>query len=348
MLTIEENDFIKYLTIRKNLADRSVRMYMVRLRLINRWLIQEKKDLSKENIESFLFELKGKGLKNRSISTYIQTFRHIDKYCKDRKLPYGFMDDIENLKKTKSEIVILSIEEVEKLITTRLKHPNRNGVDNSDLDMKFLTFTAFLALTGCRFEEAASLLIKRIDIENGRASLVNTKNGDNRYVYFRGPIKKYLRILITGKNGDDLVFTNGKGKHLHATDYGDNLKKRAISAGITKWVYPHLLRHSFATHFYEATHDIAMVATLIGHRDIQTTFETYVHLADETIKKSSMRHPLMRNYVDTAERLREVKHVIDGMMLEESGKFKVNYIEQDNVFRIEIITLKQGTVHPII
>lgn len=342
MLNLKEQDFIQYLTVRKHLSPRSVRMYLVRFRIITKWLASEKKELTKETVETFLYQLNSKGLKNRSISTYIHTLRHIDKYCKDRDLPYGFMDEIENLKKTRSEIVILSIEEVERLITTRLSYSNRNGVDNSDLDTKYLTFTSFLAMTGCRFEEAASLQVKRIDIENGRAYLVNTKNGDNRYVYFRGPIKNYLRRLTSGKKDDELVFTNGKGKHLYPTDFGDNLKKRALAAGIKKRVHPHILRHSFATHFYEATHDIAMVATLIGHRDIQTTFDTYVHLADETIKKSSMKHPLMRNYIDISERLKEVKSIIESLKLEATGRFKVNYIETNASLKIEITTISEN------
>lgn len=340
MPNIDEQDFIQYLTIRKNLADHSVRMYMIRLRIINRWLIHENKSLSKEDVETFLFELKNKGLKNRSISTYIQTLRHMDKYSKDRKLPYGFMDEIDNLKKTKSEIIILSIDEVERLISTPLCYSNRNGQDNSNLDLVYLTFTIFLAITGCRFEEATSLLVKRLDIENGRASFVHTKNGDNRYAYFRGPIVGLLKQLTHGKSENDLVFTNSKGRNLYASDYRDNLIKRAKEAGISKRVHPHILRHSFATHFYEATHDIAMVATLIGHKDIQTTYDTYIQLADETIRKSSMRHPLMRMYVSIAERLKEVENIIDNLKLEEDGRFKVNYTKTDRSLIIEIISLE--------
>lgn len=341
MLSIEEKDFIQFLTIRKHLSEGSIKMYLIRFRKINTWFLAGKKEFTKEDIETFLYHLKTvEKIKDRSISTYIQTLRHMDKYCKDRKLPYGFMDEIDNLKKTKSEIIILSLDEVERLISTPLYYKNRNGQDNSNLDLVYLTFTIFLAMTGCRFEEAASLLVKRLDIENGRASFVHTKNGDNRYGYFRGPIINLLKQLTQGKSENDLVFTNSKGKNLYPTDYGDNLKKRALEAGITKWIYPHLLRHSFATHFYEATHDIAMVATLIGHRDIQTTFDTYVHLADELIRKSSMRHPLMRAYISIAERLKEVENVIDGLKLEEDGRFKVNYTKTDRSLIIEIICLE--------
>lgn len=342
MLTIDEKDFNQYLEIRRNLAERSVKMYLIRFRKIIEWQKTNNKQLSKESIEQFLFELKQKGLKPRSRSTYIQTLRHMDRYCKDRKLSYGFMDEIDNLKKSKSEIIILSLDEIEKLISTPLYYKNRNGQDNTNLDLVYLTFTIFLATTGCRFEEAASLLVKRLDIENGRATFVQTKNGDNRYVYLKGPIINRLEKLTKGKCENDLVFTNSKGKNLYPTDYGDNLKRRAKEAGITKRVHPHILRHSYATHYYESTHDIAMVATLIGHRDIQTTYDTYITLADETIKKASMRHPLMRPHISIDERLKEAEVIIDGLKLREDGRFKVNYTKSDGRLLIEIITTEEN------
>lgn len=65
--------------------------------------------------------------------------------------------------------------ELEQLLSTNVEYKNRNGKDNSNLDDKYLTLTEFLAITGCRFDEAASLQIKRLDIENGKAYLVQPK-----------------------------------------------------------------------------------------------------------------------------------------------------------------------------
>lgn len=346
MLIIEEKDFVQYLTVKKRLSKRSIKTYVIRFRIATRWHDSQKIEFSNQSIENFIFELRNKGLKNITINTYIQSLNHIDGYCKDRGLPHGFMEGIESLKKNRTQIIILSLEEIERLITTHLDYKNRNGMDNSNLDLKYLTFTWFLVLTGCRFEEAASLPVKRLDIENGRASLIDTKNGDDRFVYFDGPIKSNLSELIKNKSENDLVFTNGKGKHLIPGDYNDDLHRRAKEAGITKRVHAHLLRHSFATHFYQATHDIAMVATVIGHRDIQTTYQVYVHLADDVIKQAVRKHPLMRSYISIADRLREVENTIDSLGFKDDERFQVDIRRNDDCILIKIALRSQGAVLP--
>ncbi len=296
-MQISDQDFIQYLTIRKKLEPRSIRTYTIRFRVILRWLTGNNIELNKKTVETFLFELKEKELSNSTINTYVQTLKHIEGYCKNNDLPTGFMEGIESLPKTQSEIIILSLDELEKLQNTPLEYRNRNGVDCSDLDRKYLTLTSFLIITGCRFEEAASLKIKRLDIANGRAALVKTKNKKNRFIFFNGSIKDDLANLIAGRSSEDLVFTNSKDKHVVPGDFNNNLRLRASIAGIEKRVHAHLLRHSFATHLLIAGVDVAIVSTLLGHKDIQTTYDTYVHLADDTLQRAAMKHPLLRRNV---------------------------------------------------
>ena len=67
------------------------------------------------------------------------------------------------------------------------------------------------------------------------------------------------------------------------------MKEIAHEAGITKRVYPHLFRHSFATHLIEQGTDLKIIKELLGHENIKTT-EMYVHIADTY--KSKIKSPL--------------------------------------------------------
>jgi integrase len=341
-MLISEKDYEKYLTISKGLAKKSIRTYLIRFRILNRWLEQNDAVLSKSTVENFLYLKKtDENLSNAALNTYIQALKHIEECFKYHELPADFIDGLKGLPKTRANIIPLSKDEIKRLLETRLTYKNRNGVDCSNLDLNYLTITKFFAITACRFEEAASLKVGNLDIDNGRATLLETKNKENRFIFFNGPIKDELRKLIAGKKSEDLVFTNSKGKHIFAGDFNDNLKLRAKNAGITKKVHVHLLRHSYATQFYTYTHDIAMTATILGHKDIQTTYDTYVHLDTETIQRATDRHPLLSQYIPVKEVLNNIKSTLEGLKISDDKRLEaviiMNKEKDELLFTIKII-----------
>lgn len=195
----------------------------------------------------------------------------------------------------------------------------------------------FLAYTGCRYSEAANLMIKHLDLSAGKAIFINTKTNENRTAYFTEPLKSRLLNLVKGKSLDDLVFRNCVEKQINVTDYSNDLKKRAIKAGIVKRVFPHNFRHSYITHMLEAGVPITEVASLVGHKDIQTTYNNYMHLADKTLQKAAMRHPMVRKNVDPEEIIKSVKEILEGFHFEKDSRFKYSLVEKDGksiIFRI--------------
>lgn len=79
-----------------------------------------------------------------------------------------------------------------------------------------------------------------------------------------------------------------------------------------------------------------MVAAILGHKDIQTTFDNYVHLADETLKKAMYRHPLIRKNVDPREILKNIKEAVEGFNLDSDARFDYKFDGGPNTFSFTI------------
>ena len=75
----------------------------------------------------------------------------------------------------------------------------------------------------------------------------------------------------------DAFFLNRSGTGLTRQAVWKIIKKHALAAGIVKDISPHTLRHSFATRCIEAGCDYKTVSVLLGHSNISTTLNLYVH-----------------------------------------------------------------------
>lgn len=335
-MQIDKQDFESFITVKLGLAPESIRHCMCRLGIINEWF--KDKELSKENVEKFFLELKDKGRNNNTLNTYQFVFRQMVLYCKDRGMSYDFFDGFKSFKKVKADIVIFTHDEIEKILNTPLSYGNYHGRDCSVLDFRFRAMTMFLAYTGCRYSEAAELTVKHVDISAGKATFVNTKTNENRTAYFTEPLKSRLAELIKGRKSNDRVFRNSMETQVQVTDFSMDLKRRAKEAGVMKRTFPHNFRHSYITHMLEAGVPITEVATLVGHKDIQTTYSTYMHLADKTLEKAAMRHPMVRKNVDTREIIRELREAIENFHLENDTRFNLSISEGNGNLILKIKT----------
>lgn len=228
---MDELDFIRYITIKKSLAVNSVRMCKVRFHIINNWLKENNKELNKDSVEEFFFYLKQKGLNNNTLNTYFFTLRYIQDYIKDRGSDNNFFESFKAFTKVKPTIIILTSDEIEAIIHQPLTYGRFYKMKAEEvtekLDFKYRTICMFLAYTGCRFDEAASLKVKLLDLSIGRATFVETKNKEIRHAYITEPLISRMKILVQGREREDLVFTSLTGKKLHATDFSEDLHKRA-------------------------------------------------------------------------------------------------------------------------
>ena len=89
--------------------------------------------------------------------------------------------------------------------------------------------------------------------------------------------------MLTLEENEEYLFPGRKG-HISARNVQKIIGTTAKRAGLKKKVYPHMLRHSFATHLLDAGVDIRKIQELLGHANLQTT-QIYTSVSKEELKK---------------------------------------------------------------
>lgn len=97
-------------------------------------------------------------------------------------------------------------------------------------------------------------------------------------------MKQRAQNLGEAWSEDSLVFKNTRGKMIYAHNLQDVLYRILEKAGI-EGATMHTLRHTYATRCFEAGVDIKAISEQLGHANVKTTYNIYVHLLEDTRAK---------------------------------------------------------------
>lgn len=154
-----------------------------------------------------------------------------------------------------------------------------------------------LYASGLRVSELTSARLENLFLEEG-AIRVTGKGSKTRIVPVGSAaceaLTAYLggeRPTLVSRHSGSEVFLSNRGRKLTTTRIWQIVKERAKMAGIESKVYPHLLRHSFATHLLGNGADLRVIQELLGHADIATT-QIYTHVDQKHLRDVHRRfHP---------------------------------------------------------
>jgi len=159
-------------------------------------------------------------------------------------------------------------------------------------NLKHRTFLSTLYACGMRFSEAAHLRIADIDSARMQIHITHGKGAKARMVPLSPRLLETLRTYWKEYRPSDLLFPGNSASKTYAdTTIRKVMKHAAEKAGIKKRVYPHVLRHSYATGMLEAGVDLLTLSRLLGHASFVTTM-VYLHCRREVLHHDSVPSPL--------------------------------------------------------
>ncbi len=157
--------------------------------------------------------------------------------------------------------------------------------------------TLFLG-TGIRISELVGLNIDDIDMKSN--SFVVTRKGGNRSVlYFNDEVASALNLYYEDRLADNNIsedekalFLSLQNKRISTRTVQELVKKYARIISPLKKITPHKLRTTFGTNLYKQTGDIYVVASILGHKDVNTTKRHYAAQSEEIRKNASKAYTL--------------------------------------------------------
>ena len=161
---------------------------------------------------------------------------------------------------------------------------------DTPLGMRDKALLEVLYATGIRVSECCGLQLQDIDFSL-ETILVHGKGKKDRYVpfgkYAREALHMYInnaRNKLINQQKHECLFVNFRGEPLTARGVRyilNNLFNNACKDGK---LYPHMLRHSFATHLLNNGADLRSVQELLGHINLSST-QVYTHVTKEQLRK---------------------------------------------------------------
>lgn len=137
--------------------------------------------------------------------------------------------------------------------------------------------------TGLRISEVICLRVADIDSNRMILTIRQAKGHKDRTVTLSPVLLDLLRAYWRVARPADWLFPGHRpGSHISADAVQAASHRACRSAGLTKSITPHTLRHSFATHLLEAGTNVHLIQMLLGHASLRTT-QRYIHVSTDAI-----------------------------------------------------------------
>jgi integrase len=251
--------------------------------------------LSSKEIQDYLYLLLKQGYSEKTVRDIWGIMKNFMRFSTSNGMDLGIDVSQISIKKRKSEVHYLEIEEQKKLCSYLVEH------------ITYKNYGILLALyTGIRIGELCALKWEDINFNSNTLSVTKTliripvvmeqkSNNKTKVIITRPksddsirdiPIPKFLSKIASDLiiNQDNFLLS-GTQKYIEPRNMQYYFQKTLDLNGIQRINF-HALRHTFATRCIENSFDIKTLSEILGHSNIKTTLELYVHSSMELKRKN--------------------------------------------------------------
>ena len=287
--------FIRFLAVERGLSENYQLSTQRSLTDFARWCARQKKIAEPRNvtlplISEYLGDRKRAGLSAASIKLIVVALKI---FCR-------FLTGKGMIARDPAEA--LTLPRIERYLPETLNEMQvEQLIENIDttvfLGLRDRAMVELLYASGLRIAELAGARLENFADDEGILR-VTGKGNKTRLIPVgrkaRAALASYLSTerprLVKRRSGSE-IFLSERGTRLTTARIWQIVKKHARNSGLDVNVYPHLLRHSFATHLLGNGADLRIIQEMLGHADISTT-QVYTHVDQQRLKAVHRRfHP---------------------------------------------------------
>ena len=268
--------YTEYISFEKRLSKNTIKNYLKDIFKLEELNNQEPLNkIEIDDIRKNISSLHSKGLNGKSLSRMLSSWRGFYEFLINR---FNFIKNpiigIKAPKSPKKLPQILSVDQAVRLVDIK---------DESFLGIRDHAVLELFYSSGLRLSELTNLNENDINLSDETITVIG--KGNKTRILPIGDmaikaIKKWLTLrlkFLDGSSNNSALFLSKLSKRLTPRAIQYRLKFWAIKQGVPENIHPHLLRHSFASHILQSSHDLRAVQELLGHENISTT-QIYTHL----------------------------------------------------------------------
>jgi len=296
------NKYINYLEAERNVSPYTVRNYTTDLFGFFNFLrdkgVSSLREVDRHVVRGYLSYLMEQGFVKASIARKLSAIRSFYRYLLREEIVTTSPVTTTSPKLDRRLPSFLTIAEMEQLLEAPDLSTPQGQRDRALLEL--------LYAAGLRVSEVVGLDVGQINLDSReirvwgkgskeRVALMGKPAAEALRAYFRQGRPKLFGTKIRMTNA---LFVNRYGGRLTERRVQRLLEKYASLAGIDKRVYPHMLRHTFATHLLDGGADLRVVQELLGHANLSST-QIYTHVTKSQAKKVYLSaHPMAQEKGD--------------------------------------------------